>query len=60
MTQPLITAEQHAQLPAVGEARANGQSIDPMPVCGYSPGRARDLVAGRVLIPYRCAIRPPA
>jgi len=32
MTQPLITAEQHAQLLAVGEARANGQSIDPMPV----------------------------
>ena len=32
MTQPLITAEQHAQLLAVGEARATGQSIDPMPV----------------------------
>ena len=32
MTQPLITAEQHAQLLAVGEARAAGRSIDPMPV----------------------------
>ncbi len=32
MTKPLITAEQRAQLLAVGEARAAGQSIDPMPV----------------------------
>ena len=31
MTQPLVTAEQRAQLLAVGEARAAGQSIDPMP-----------------------------
>lgn len=31
MTQPLITAEQRAQLLAVGEARAAGQSIDPLP-----------------------------
>ncbi|BEO69404.1 hypothetical protein SMQE32_02230 [Serratia marcescens] len=31
MTQPLITAEQRVQLLAVGEARAAGQSIDPMP-----------------------------
>ncbi|MCK4141963.1 DUF2958 domain-containing protein [Ralstonia pseudosolanacearum] len=32
MTQPLITAEQRAQLLAVGAARADGQSIDPLPV----------------------------
>lgn len=31
MTQPLITAEHRAQLLAAGEARAAGQSIDPMP-----------------------------
>ena len=31
MTQPLITAEHRAQLLAIGEARAAGQSIDPMP-----------------------------
>ncbi|HHG5007296.1 TPA: DUF2958 domain-containing protein [Pseudomonas aeruginosa] len=31
MTQPLVTAEQRAQLLAVGAARAAGQSIDPMP-----------------------------
>ena len=31
MTQPLVTAEQRAQLLAVGEARAAGRSIDPMP-----------------------------
>src|SRR3546814_10592290 len=32
MTPPLITAEQRVQLLAVGEARAAGQSIDPLPV----------------------------
>ena len=32
MTQPLVTAEQQAQLLAVGAARAAGRSIDPMPV----------------------------
>ncbi|UCZ75622.1 DUF2958 domain-containing protein [Dickeya zeae] len=32
MTQPLTTAEQRAQLLANGEARATGQSIDPLPV----------------------------
>jgi len=31
MTQPLVTAEQQAQLLAVGAARAAGRSIDPMP-----------------------------
>lgn len=31
MTQPLVTAEQLAQLLAVGAARAAGQSIDPLP-----------------------------
>src|SRR3546814_17099897 len=31
MTPPLITAEQRVQLLAVGEARAAGQSIDPLP-----------------------------
>lgn len=31
MTQPLVTAEQRAQLLAVGAARAAGQSIDPLP-----------------------------
>ncbi|HDS1366513.1 TPA: DUF2958 domain-containing protein [Pseudomonas aeruginosa] len=31
MTLPLITAEQRAQLLAAGEARAAGQSVDPMP-----------------------------
>jgi hypothetical protein len=31
MTRPLITAEQRAQLLAFGEARAAGQSIDPLP-----------------------------
>ena len=31
MTQPLVTAEQRTQLLAVGEARAAGRSIDPMP-----------------------------
>ncbi|HHQ2785388.1 DUF2958 domain-containing protein [Pseudomonas aeruginosa] len=31
MTPSLITAEQRVQLLAVGEARAAGQSIDPMP-----------------------------
>src|SRR3546814_6973682 len=30
MTQPLITAEQHEQLLAVGEASANGQRIAPI------------------------------
>ncbi len=32
MTTPLITADQRAQLLAVGEARAAGRSIDPLPV----------------------------
>ncbi|AKA21924.1 DUF2958 domain-containing protein [Pseudomonas chlororaphis] len=32
MTQPLVTAEQRAQLLAVGTCRADGRSIDPMPV----------------------------
>ncbi|AKQ17203.1 TPA: DUF2958 domain-containing protein [Pseudomonas aeruginosa] len=32
MTQPLVTAEQRAQLLAVGACRADGRSIDPMPV----------------------------
>ncbi|MFP3688048.1 MULTISPECIES: DUF2958 domain-containing protein [Burkholderia] len=32
MTQPLITAEQRAQLLAVGTARAAGHGIDPFPV----------------------------
>ncbi|XFP42403.1 DUF2958 domain-containing protein (plasmid) [Klebsiella pneumoniae] len=32
MTQPLITTEQRAQLLAIGEARATGQVIDPLPV----------------------------
>lgn len=32
MTQPLMTAEQRAQLLAVGAACADGQSIDPLPV----------------------------
>jgi hypothetical protein len=32
MTQPLVTDEQRAQLLAIGEARATGQPIDPMPV----------------------------
>ncbi|UAY75356.1 DUF2958 domain-containing protein [Pseudoxanthomonas sp. X-1] len=32
MTQSLITAEQRVQLLAVGEARAAGQGIDPVPV----------------------------
>lgn len=32
VTQPLVTAEQRAQLLAVGEARAAGQSVDPLPV----------------------------
>ena len=32
MNQPLVTAEQHAQLLAVGEARAAGQDIDPLPI----------------------------
>lgn len=31
MTHPLVTAEQRAQLLAVGAARAVGQTIDPMP-----------------------------
>ncbi|WP_175822182.1 DUF2958 domain-containing protein [Burkholderia sp. BCC0419] len=31
MTEPLVTAEQRAQLLAVGAARAAGQSIDPLP-----------------------------
>jgi len=31
MTQPLVTAEQRAQLLAVGAARVAGRSIDPMP-----------------------------
>ena len=31
MTQPLVTAEQRAQLLAVGAARTAGRSIDPMP-----------------------------
>jgi len=32
MTQALVTAEQRAQLLAVGEARATGQVTDPLPV----------------------------
>lgn len=32
MTQPLVTAEQRAQLLAAGAARAAGQDIDPLPV----------------------------
>jgi hypothetical protein len=32
MTQPLMTAEERAQLLAVGVARAAGQDIDPLPV----------------------------
>lgn len=32
MTLSLVTAEQRAQLLAIGEARAAGQSIDPLPV----------------------------
>ncbi|ERS13202.1 hypothetical protein Q668_15815 [Alcanivorax sp. PN-3] len=32
MTQPLITTEQRAQLLAIGESRATGQVIDPLPV----------------------------
>ncbi|HDR9796803.1 TPA: DUF2958 domain-containing protein [Burkholderia cenocepacia] len=32
MTQPLVTAEQRAQLLAAGAARAAGQNIDPQPV----------------------------
>jgi hypothetical protein len=32
MTQPLITADERAQLLANGEARAAGRSIDPLPV----------------------------
>ncbi|MBA0382045.1 DUF2958 domain-containing protein, partial [Stenotrophomonas maltophilia] len=31
MTQPLVTAEQRAQLLAVGAARAADRGIDPMP-----------------------------
>ncbi|WP_425513008.1 DUF2958 domain-containing protein [Stenotrophomonas maltophilia] len=31
MTQPLVTAEQRAQLLAIGAARAAGQAIDPLP-----------------------------
>jgi len=31
MTQPLITAEQRAQLLAIGTARAAGRAIDPLP-----------------------------
>ena len=38
MTQPLITAEQRAQLLAVGACRADGQAIDPMPAVRlYTP-----------------------
>nr|WP_302056571.1 DUF2958 domain-containing protein [Burkholderia multivorans] len=32
VSQPLVTAEQRARLLAVGEARAAGQGIDPLPV----------------------------
>ena len=32
MTQPLLTADQRAQLLAHGEARATGRAIDPVPV----------------------------
>jgi hypothetical protein len=32
MTKPLVTVEQRAQLLAVGEARAAGEGIDPLPV----------------------------
>jgi len=32
MTTPLVTADQRAQLLAVGEARAAGRVIDPLPV----------------------------
>lgn len=31
MTQPLVTAEQRAQLLAIGAARAAGQAVDPQP-----------------------------
>ena len=37
MTQPLVTAEQRAQLLAVGAARAAGRSIDPMPAVRLLP-----------------------
>ncbi|WP_321855524.1 DUF2958 domain-containing protein [Paraburkholderia tropica] len=32
MSQPLVTVEQRAQLLAIGEARASGQGIDPLPI----------------------------
>lgn len=32
MTQPLVTAEERAQLLAIGEARAAGRRVDPLPV----------------------------
>jgi hypothetical protein len=32
VNQPLVTAEQRAQLLAVGEMRAAGQDVDPLPV----------------------------
>ena len=59
MTQPLITAEQHAQLLAVGEARATGQSIDPMPVVRlFTRTRTRPGCWPRSILPM--AIRPTA
>lgn len=32
MTQPLVTAEERVQMLAIGEARAAGRSVDPLPV----------------------------
>ena len=58
MTQPLITAEQRAQLLAVGEARATGQSIDPMPVVRLFTPDARPGCWPRSILPM--AIRPTA
>lgn len=47
MTQPLVTAEQRAQLLAVGAARAAGRSIDPMPAVRLFTPDAHATAAGR-------------
>jgi Protein of unknown function (DUF2958) len=47
MTQPLVTAEQRAQLLAVGAARTAGRSIDPMPAVRLFTPDARHLAASR-------------
>ena len=47
MTQPLVTAEQRAQLLAVGAALAADRGIDPMPVVRLFTPDAHHLAAGR-------------